>query len=111
MMNKIIKIKSFILLFVFLCTLSLSAAINSMKNTLPAAVEQQDFYIHEDLLTVQNTNSLRKARIKKRMQYIDKILEELNDILYSQEKSSTEVLQKIKRLLSELEKLQRDRDL
>lgn len=128
-MDKILKIKSYILLLFLLCQFPLCGALHAVNgqnipetvNYLctdnPNALSQTDKTeitgrpANEDLLTVQNTEDLRKTRIKRRMQYIDKILEELNDILYSQERSSDEVLQKIKRLLLELEKLQRDRDL
>ncbi len=63
--------------------------------------------IEEGLLTVQNTEDANKARIKERMKYIDKVIQEIDQLLYSKNKASREVLQKIKRLLTELEKMQK----
>ncbi len=136
-MDKILKTKSYILLFLLLWAFPQSSAPNTVKQSVPIPREHENLpgnknylFIYspyffskankteinghkakEDLLTVQNTDRSKKTRIKKRMQYIDKILEEIDRILYTKEKTSDKVLQKIKRLLLELEKLQRDRDL
>jgi hypothetical protein len=121
-MYKILKIKSWTLLFLLLLTLAQSNAYASGKQNMAApsihtitllnsGYTSTPHKTEKHLLTVQNEDSLKKTRIKKRMQYIDKILEEIDRILYTEEKASTEVLQKIKRLLRELERLRRNRDL
>ncbi len=63
--------------------------------------------VGEGILTVGNTDESNKARIKDRMKYLDKVIEEIDKLLYAQNKPSREVLQKIKRLLTELDKMQK----
>ncbi|MEJ2664627.1 MAG: hypothetical protein P8107_11390 [Spirochaetia bacterium] len=41
------------------------------------------------------------------MKYLDKVIEEIDKLLYAKNKPSQEVLQKIKRLLTELDKMQK----
>jgi hypothetical protein len=136
-MHKILKIKCCMLLFLLFLALSQSNAYTSRRQSTPplsilktAFSNREDTFMHtphffaprnktdiddhkaeKHLLTVQNEDSLKKTRIKKRMQYIDKILEEIDRILYTEEMASAEVLKKIKRLLQELERLRRNRDL
>jgi hypothetical protein len=104
------KLKKPILSVLLFCALPLCGPVYGVSSFSPSPARLNNTplcEIKEGLLTVQNAQDSNKERIKERMKYIDKVIEEIDKLLYSENRASREVLQKIKRLLTELDKLQK----